>query len=167
MGNTAIFSKACFDRGRRGGSEPGRPEFHLHGEDRHARVSVDLRDSYNGAQRPITLGVPELTEDGRILLKEKALNVKIPKGVREGQKIRLAGQGGPGIGKGKGRRPVSRGRIRAGRCVPGRRDRRLYEPAGNPVGSSAWRQRHGADPRRASWYLKDTPPAPTKAASCG
>jgi curved DNA-binding protein len=73
----------------------------MHGEDRHARVSVDLRDSYHGARRSMTLRVPEMTEDGRILLKDKTLNVKIPKGIREGQKIRLAGQGGPGLGEGK------------------------------------------------------------------
>jgi len=33
-------------------------------------------------------------------LKERTLNVSIPKGVREGQHIRLAGQGSPGMGKG-------------------------------------------------------------------
>ena len=95
------FFENLFRQEQAGGPNTGRREFHMHGEDRHARVSVDLHDSYHGAQRSMTLRVPELTEDGRIQLKEKALNVKIPKGVREGQKIRLAGQGGPGIGEGK------------------------------------------------------------------
>ena len=34
-------------------------------------------------------------------MKERTLNVHIPKGVRQGQHIRLAGQGGAGVGKGK------------------------------------------------------------------
>ena len=34
-------------------------------------------------------------------VKDRTLNVTIPKGVREGQHIRLAGQGSPGIGKGQ------------------------------------------------------------------
>ena len=34
-------------------------------------------------------------------MKEHNLNVRIPKGVQEGQVLRLAGQGSPGIGEGK------------------------------------------------------------------
>jgi curved DNA-binding protein len=59
---------------------------------------VDLEDSYIGAQRAITLRAPELTEDGHMVLRERTLNVRVPKGIRSGQKIRLAGQGGPGMG---------------------------------------------------------------------
>ena len=100
-GQYSDFFENLFRRGQAGSADTGRGEFHMHGEDRHAHVSVDLRDSYNGAQRSMTLRVPEITEDGRVLLKEKTLNVKIPRGIREGQKIRLAGQGGAGIGEGK------------------------------------------------------------------
>jgi curved DNA-binding protein len=85
----------------RGGGHTGHREFHMHGEDRRARISVDLRDSYTGATRSITLHAPELTEDGRVVTRDRTLHVKIPKGIRDGQQIRLAGQGGPGIGKGK------------------------------------------------------------------
>jgi curved DNA-binding protein len=82
--------------GRRGGGQ-----FSMRGDDRHARISIDFRDSYTGAQRPVTLHVPDVTADGHVVTKEKTLNIKIPKGIQEGQKIRLAGQGGPGMGKGK------------------------------------------------------------------
>lgn len=78
-----------------------RREFHARGEDHHAKVSVDLEDSYTGAQRSITLRAPELSDDGHVVLRERTLNVKIPKGIRSGQKIRLAGQGGPGFGEGQ------------------------------------------------------------------
>jgi len=38
--------------------------------------------------------------DGRPHLKERTLRVRIPKGVHQGQHIRLAGQGDPGMGQG-------------------------------------------------------------------
>jgi curved DNA-binding protein len=82
-------------------SYAGRRELHIHGQDRHARISVDVRDSYTGATRSITLHAPELTDDGHMVTRTRLLNVKIPKGIRDGQKIRLAGQGGPGMGNGK------------------------------------------------------------------
>jgi curved DNA-binding protein len=90
------FFETMFGQGR-----TGRREVHMHGEDRHARISIDLRDSFTSATRSITLHVPELTDDGHVVTRNRTLKLKIPKGVRDGQTIRLAGQGGPGIGEGK------------------------------------------------------------------
>ncbi len=70
----------------------------LQGQDHHARVMVELEDSYTGATRQISLRIPELTPDGHVLARERTLKVRIPKGIREGQQIRLAGQGGMGLG---------------------------------------------------------------------
>ena len=93
------FFETMFRQGQsRGGFEGSRD---MHGEDRHARISVDLRDSYMGATRSISLHAPELTGDGHVVTRDRTLNVKIPQGIRDGQKIRLTGQGGPGIGTGK------------------------------------------------------------------
>ncbi len=75
--------------------------FHAHGEDHHAKVLIDLEDAYNGASRAVGLRTPELDKSGHVITKERTLNVKIPKGVRQGQKIRLAGQGSAGHGNGK------------------------------------------------------------------
>ncbi len=75
--------------------------FHAHGEDHHAKVLIDLEDAYNGASRAVGLRTPELDKSGHVITKERTLNVKIPKGVRRGQKIRLAGQGSAGHGNGK------------------------------------------------------------------
>jgi curved DNA-binding protein len=90
-------------QGRRGfgQSQAGGQQFNMRGEDRHARISIDLSDSYTGATRAITLHAPEVTEDGHVVTRDITLNVKIPQGIRDGQKIRLAGQGGPGMGSGK------------------------------------------------------------------
>ncbi len=86
--------------GGRGGFA-GRREYHAQGEDHHAKVVIDLRDAYTGAKRSITLRVPEVDDTGHVVVKDRTLNVTIPKGVREGQHIRLAGQGSPGMGKGQ------------------------------------------------------------------
>ena len=75
--------------------------FDMRGEDTHARVVIDLDDAYRGATRALTLKHSEIGADGRPRLKERTLNVRIPKGVRQGQHIRLARQGSPGIGKGE------------------------------------------------------------------
>ena len=88
--------------GHMGGARTG---FHAHGtnfrakgEDHHARVLLDLEDSFHGVTRQISLRVPMIDTQGRMALETRTLNVKIPQGVREGQIIRLAGQGTPGMG---------------------------------------------------------------------
>jgi curved DNA-binding protein len=71
------------------------------GNDHHARILLDLEDSFTGAARQLTLRAPKMDGKGRVALEERTLNVKIPTGIRAGQVIRLAGQGEPGIGNGK------------------------------------------------------------------
>ena len=61
---------------------------------------IDLEDTYQGATRTLTLKQTELGADGRPQVKERTLKVRIPKGVRPGQRIRLSGQGDPGMGRG-------------------------------------------------------------------
>lgn len=82
------------------GTSTRRGGFRAQGEDHHAKVYLDLADAFTGATRTITLRAPRLDASGRVVLDTRTLNVKIPKGVREGQIIRLAGQGAPGIGGG-------------------------------------------------------------------
>lgn len=78
----------------------GEGTYQARGEDGHAKVFIDLEDAYSGASRSLTLRSTVLSKEGRPQLKERTLNVKIPKGVRQGQNIRLKGQGSPGIGDG-------------------------------------------------------------------
>jgi curved DNA-binding protein len=72
-----------------------------HGNDHHARILLDLEDSFTGATRQVSLRVPKVDANGRIALDTRTLNVRIPKGIREGQIIRLAGQGAAGMGEAK------------------------------------------------------------------
>lgn len=77
----------------------GRMGARAHGEDHYAKVLLDVEDAFLGASRQIALRVPKVDAQGRVALETRTLNVKIPAGVREGQLIRLAGQGAAGAGK--------------------------------------------------------------------
>ena len=70
------------------------------GQDHHAKVVIDLEDTYRGAQRTISLKTPGLDASGRAVLKSRTLDVSIPRGVYGGQHLRLSGQGGAGLGEG-------------------------------------------------------------------
>jgi curved DNA-binding protein len=87
------FFEALF--GRRGAQARHRAP--PRAQDHHAKVLIDLADAYRGAQRGIRLQVPTLDAQGRVVMSERTLDVAIPAGVREGQHLRLAGQGAPGF----------------------------------------------------------------------
>jgi curved DNA-binding protein len=74
--------------------------FRARGEDHHATIEVDLEDALNGAEREISLRSMKMDDQGRPRLQERKLSVKIPPGIREGQRIRLAGQGMAGYAGG-------------------------------------------------------------------
>ncbi|OZI65210.1 DnaJ C-terminal domain-containing protein [Bordetella genomosp. 1] len=77
-----------------------RQNFRARGEDQHAAVEVDIDDALNGATREISLRSVQADAQGQPQMRTRTLSVKIPQGVREGQFIRLAGQGMPGYGGG-------------------------------------------------------------------
>ena len=90
------FFEALFGR-RQAGAGGGRTRSAPpRAQDHHAKVLIDLADAYRGASRSILLHVPMLDDQGRLSMRERQLDVAIPQGVREGQHLRLAGQGAPG-----------------------------------------------------------------------
>jgi curved DNA-binding protein len=80
-------------RGPRGG-------FASAGQDHTAKIQIALEDAFNGGTQTIELKAPHMSDDGRVAVQPRTLKVTIPKGVTEGQRIRLAGQGSAGIGGG-------------------------------------------------------------------
>lgn len=88
------FFEALF--GRRPGARDGAPRAAAH--DRHAKVQIDLADAYQGARRRFSLRVPQRDAVGHVTFRTQELEVSIPKGIRSGQHLRLAGQGEPGVG---------------------------------------------------------------------
>jgi hypothetical protein len=77
-----------------GFSQRAHRTFDVRGEDTYTKVLIDLEDAYQGASRTLSLKQTEVGADGRPHVQERTLNVRIPKGVRQGQHIRLGKQGG-------------------------------------------------------------------------
>jgi DnaJ-class molecular chaperone with C-terminal Zn finger domain len=94
------FFESLFGRSRFGGGRGFYQGGHgaRRGENTHAKILIDVEDSYQGATRTITLRHSDPGADGRPQIRERAINVKIPKGIAPGQQIRLSGQGEAGFG---------------------------------------------------------------------
>lgn len=91
-GDFSDFFESLFGQGFAaggGGARGGRGRgFNMRGADQQANIHVSLDEAYAGGRRGVQLG------GGR------TLDVRIPAGVTEGQRIRLGGQGGEGVGAG-------------------------------------------------------------------
>lgn len=85
----AAFFETLFRRARGSGPSPREA-----GGDHHAKVSITLRDAYRGGHQNISLRTPTMDASGHVSLQDRTLDVNIPKGIRPGQHLRLAGQGG-------------------------------------------------------------------------
>ena len=104
--------------GKRGGA-PGASSFSQKGQDLETTIDLTLSEAYNGGKKSVSLQLDDVctrcggtgTDRNRICpqchgtgrtLETKKFDVTIPRGVREGQRIRLAGQGGSGVSGGTG-----------------------------------------------------------------
>jgi curved DNA-binding protein len=84
--------QADFDTGPLFGRTGTRRRRAAVGTDIEQEVEITLAEAYKGTERTLELRMPDGTT--------RRLSVKIPAGVRDGQRIRLAGQGAPGGGGG-------------------------------------------------------------------
>lgn len=90
----SIFGDLFGDLFGRSGARPGfrGRGFERRGQDYEQPVEVTLEEAFNGTQRLLTLQTP----NGGM----RRLEVKVPPGVADGSRIRIAGEGGPGLGGG-------------------------------------------------------------------
>lgn len=95
-GFSSFFEMLFGGMGRGGGARGGRGAgaFAGRGQDVEARLTLSLEEAARGGGRQVRLADPGTGRD-------RVLDVKTPAGVLPGQKIRLAGQGGPGAGGGQ------------------------------------------------------------------
>jgi curved DNA-binding protein len=73
------------------GYQSGARSWTMAGADQEARLTLSLEEAARGGQREISLSDPETGQT-------KTYTVNIPKGIRPGQRIRLAQLGGKGMG---------------------------------------------------------------------
>ena len=92
FGSSAKQGSSGFDFGNNFGGGGARASSRK-GQDLQSTIEITLREAYTGTQRSIRLQKENKT---------RTVNVKIPKGIKNGGKIRLAGEGGPGLGGGPG-----------------------------------------------------------------
>lgn len=94
-----LFGASARRRGASWGSPGADPRgeswsWSMAGADQEARLSLSLEEAARGGEREISLTDPETGQT-------KTYTVTLPKGVRPGQRIRLAQLGGKGIGGGQ------------------------------------------------------------------
>ncbi len=70
------------------------------GQDIEIELPVFLEDTLKEEAKTIEYRLPHFGESGRLEDVKKSLRVKIPRGVTDGERIRLRSQGGPGFGDG-------------------------------------------------------------------
>lgn len=87
--------------GRPSSAPPKNRGINVHGSDQHAKVQIDLEDTFRGTACSVSMPTYVTDEYGMPMVSKRTLKVSVPKGIRAGQTLRLAGQGFPGMGEGK------------------------------------------------------------------
>ncbi|WP_198968633.1 DnaJ C-terminal domain-containing protein [Xylophilus sp. ASV27] len=85
----------------RGGGFGARPDRPVPGEDFDTEVAVSLEDAFHGTTLHMDLSVPEPDAQGRLRPVTRTLEVRVPPGAVQGQKLRLRGRGGKGRNGGR------------------------------------------------------------------
>ena len=97
QGDFSDFFESLFGGGNYGNQHSSRSRQSMKGQDSHAKIMIDIQDAYAGATRSFTLRDQVVNEHRQVQTKERTLKVKIPKGIKPGQKIRLQKQGEAGF----------------------------------------------------------------------
>ncbi|MFM7514897.1 MAG: DnaJ C-terminal domain-containing protein, partial [Cyanobium sp.] len=93
LGQRAAGSQAA---GRRRAGAP----FAMRGQDYEATATISLEDASRGVEVSLDLSVPEPTAEGGVRRVPRTTRVRVPRGVVDGERLRVAGRGGPGYGDG-------------------------------------------------------------------
>ena len=77
-----------------------RADFAMPGEDYEVTATLDLEDAARGTELDLQLSVPEMTPEGGLRRVPKRVRARVPKGVTDGERLRIPGKGGPGLNGG-------------------------------------------------------------------
>jgi curved DNA-binding protein len=85
-----------------GGGGPRRPgaDFPIRGQDLEVATELTLEQAARGTEVAFSLQVPVLGADGRVLKQTRSGRIRVPRGVVEGERLRVPGKGGDGIAGG-------------------------------------------------------------------
>jgi curved DNA-binding protein len=87
--------------GGRGGFRRADPNAPIAGRDYEASVRVTLEQAFHGTEIQLDVSVPELDDNGVPHRVPRVVTVRIPRGVTDGQKLRVPGKGGKGVRGGR------------------------------------------------------------------
>ncbi|MFM7640412.1 MAG: DnaJ C-terminal domain-containing protein [Cyanobium sp.] len=73
----------------------------IRGKDYEIAIGLTLEEAARGKDISVDFQVPEVGADGRVERRSKTARIRIPKGVSDGERLRVPRQGGPGLGNGK------------------------------------------------------------------
>ncbi|MEQ1519249.1 MAG: DnaJ C-terminal domain-containing protein, partial [Usitatibacteraceae bacterium] len=96
-----LFASFARHRGGGAGGQRANANFPVPGEDFEVAAQINLEDAYKGTQVKLELSVPTVDAHGRVQREARSVDVRIPKGATNGQRLRLRGQGGKGHNGGR------------------------------------------------------------------
>ena len=88
-------------QGRRPGSGAGHGHaggFAFPGQDFEVQAQVSLEDMVAARELTLNLELPEPRPDGRMARVRRAIRVRVPRGATDGERLRVPGKGGAGMG---------------------------------------------------------------------
>ncbi|MDD4735265.1 MAG: DnaJ C-terminal domain-containing protein [Kiritimatiellae bacterium] len=98
FGGFSDFFSSLFGGAQTGSFAGGAPNWRMRGQDHEASMDITLEEAVHGTRKGIALQTTDLDENGRVIRATKNMQVSIPPGTGDHSRIRLAGQGGSGMG---------------------------------------------------------------------
>ncbi len=92
-GDFSDFFETLFGGGSVGGRPAGGAGFRMDGQPVEHEVDITLDEAFSGTQRTLQFSNPNGSP--------RTITVKVPAGVDTGSRVRMVGEGGPGMGGGK------------------------------------------------------------------
>jgi curved DNA-binding protein len=88
-------------RGGRVHAQRSRGKISMPGEDYEVAVHITLGEAYRGTEVELDLSMPEFDENGQLRRVPHVVKARIPKGVTDGQRLRIPGKGAKGFNGGR------------------------------------------------------------------